>query len=71
MILLFLLLLVLTAGLIVTLYLLGFQLGGSSWQSEAARVRHEAALAERQLHELTRRAFVAMAEEAERRRRDK
>lgn len=61
--------LLLSASLIVTLtYLLGFRLGGQSWISEAQRVRAEAAAAERQLHDLTRSAFVAMAEEAERRR---
>jgi hypothetical protein len=55
--------------LVITLtYLLGFRLGGQSWISETQRVRAEAAAAERQLHDLTRSAFVAMAEEAERRR---
>lgn len=49
-------------------FLLGFRLGGQSWMSEAQRVRAEAAAAERQLHDLTRAAFVAMAEEAERKR---
>jgi hypothetical protein len=49
-------------------FLLGFRLGGHSWQSEALRVRAEAAAAERELHDLTRSAFVAMAEEAQRRR---
>jgi hypothetical protein len=61
--------LLLSVSLIVTLtYLLGFRLGGQSWISEAQRVRAEAAAAERQLHDLTRSAFVAMAEAAERRR---
>ena len=61
--------LLLSVSVIVTLtFLLGFRLGGQSWISEANRVRTEAATAERQLHELTRSAFVAMAEEAERRR---
>ena len=61
--------LLLSVSLIVTLtYLLGFRLGAQSWISEAQRVRAEAAAAERQLHDLTRSAFVAMAEEAERRR---
>ena len=45
-------------------FLLGFQLGGDQWQSELMRVRIEAARAERQLHDLTRQAFVAMTEEA-------
>lgn len=48
-------------------YLLGFRLGGHSWIAETQRVRREAAVAERDLHDLTRQAFVAMAEEAERR----
>lgn len=59
-------LLLLSGGLIVTLaYLLGFRVGGQSWISETQRVRAEAALAQRELHDLTRSAFVAMAEEAE------
>lgn len=69
MVLLLVIFLLLSVSLIVTLtYLLGFRLGGQSWISEAQRVRAEAAAAERQLHDLTRSAFVAMAEEAERRR---
>lgn len=62
-------LLAFTVTLVVVLvYLLGFRLGGQSWISEAHRVRAQAAAAERELHDLTRSAFVAMAEEAERRR---
>jgi hypothetical protein len=56
------------ALLVVLTYLLGFRLGGQSWVAEAQRVRAQAAAAERQLHDLTRSAFVAMAEETERRR---
>jgi hypothetical protein len=56
------------AMLLALTYLLGFRLGGQSWVAEAQRVRAQAAAAERQLHDLTRSAFVAMAEEAERRR---
>jgi hypothetical protein len=60
---------VVAAGLVIALtFLLGFRLGGQSWITEAQRVRAEAAAAERQLHDLTRSAFVAMAEEAEKRR---
>ena len=55
----------------VLVYLLGFRLGGQSGVSELQRVRAEAAEAERQLHDLTRSAFVAMAEAAERRRFDR
>ena len=54
--------------LVVVVYLLGFRLGESTWFGELGRVRAEAANAERQLHDLTRQAFVAMAEEVERRR---
>lgn len=62
--------LILSVSLVVLLtYLLGFRLGGQSWLTEAQRVRAEAAAAERQLHELTRHAFVAMAEEAQAKRR--
>ncbi len=49
-------------------YLLGFRLGGESWQAEAARIRQEAADARREMHLLTRQAFTAIAEEVERRR---
>lgn len=59
---------VLTLLAILTAFLLGFRLGGERWQSELTRVRLEAAHAERQLHDLTREAFVAMAERIERRR---
>jgi hypothetical protein len=63
--------LVLAVGMVLTLtYLLGFRLGGDSWLGELQRVRAEAAAAQRQLHELTRSAIVAMAEEAEKRRRN-
>lgn len=56
---------VLLAGLAGSVFLLGFRLGGGHWRVESARVRMEAAQAERQLHNLTRQAFVAMAEEAQ------
>jgi hypothetical protein len=59
------------AVIVGLVFLLGFRLGGQSWQSEAVRVRAEAAAAERELHDLTRSAFVAMAEEAQRRRGDR
>lgn len=54
-------------ALVVVVFLLGFRLGGHSWLIETHRVRAEAAAAERQLHDLTRSAFVAMSEAAERR----
>ena len=64
-----LLLVILLVAVVVGLtFLLGFRLGGQSWLTELQEVRAEAAAAERQLHDLTRSAFVAMAEEAERRR---
>ncbi len=56
-------------AVIMLSFLLGFRLGGHSWIAEVNRVRAEAAAAERQLHDLTRSAFVAMAEEAEQARR--
>jgi hypothetical protein len=62
-------LVIIILGLIALLagavFLLGFRLGGSHWQTELTQVRLEAAQAERQLHELTREAFVAMAERIE------
>lgn len=59
----------LSVGLIVMLtFLLGFRLGGHSWITETQRVRADAAAAERNVHDLTRSAFVAMAEDAQRRR---
>lgn len=64
-------LLVISVVLLVTFvllltYLLGFRIGGQSWLAELHRVRAEAVTAERELHQLTRAAFVAMAERAER-----
>lgn len=62
-----LVLLILALGSMTSLYLLGFRLGGDYWASELRRVQEEAARAERALHDMTRRAFVSMAEEVERR----
>ncbi len=56
-------------ALVGVVFLLGFRLGGESWLAELTRVKAEAAVAERQLHTLTRQAFVAMAEEADAQRR--
>lgn len=64
---LFLLLAVL--ALVGLVFLLGFRLGGQSAWAESQRVRAQAAAAERELHNLTRSAFVAMAEEVDRQRR--
>jgi hypothetical protein len=61
-----LLLVLVGVSLAATVFLLGFRLGGEHWQTEATRVRLEAAHAERSLHDLTRNAFQAMAEAVER-----
>ena len=63
-----LLALLLLAGLA---FLLGFRLGGEDSRTELVRVRLEAAQAERQLHDLTRQAFIAMAERVEQHRQDR
>ena len=51
-------------------YLLGFRLGSEDATDELARVRLEAARAERQIHDLTRQAFISMAEHVEEHRKD-
>ncbi len=56
-------------GLALSFFLLGFKTGVSHWQNELLQVRAEAARASREMHSLTREAFIAIAEEAERRRR--
>jgi hypothetical protein len=66
---LFLILFVVASVLLVLLvFLLGFRLGGEHWQSEVARVRLQAAQAERHLHNLAREAFISMAEAVEQQR---
>jgi hypothetical protein len=45
-------------------FLLGFRLGGGHWQEQMLRTRLETASARRELHDLTRQAFVAMADHA-------
>jgi hypothetical protein len=57
--------------LIGSTFVLGFRLGGDHWQSELAKVRLQAAQAERQLHNLTRQAFITMAEAVEQRRHER
>jgi hypothetical protein len=47
-------------------YVLGFRIGRKHWLCELARVRMDARQAELRLHDLTREAFVAMAELVER-----
>jgi hypothetical protein len=62
------LLLVLASGLLVgVVFLLGFRVGGSSMAEELAQVRTEAAEAQRRMRDLSRQAFVSIAEEMERR----
>jgi uncharacterized membrane protein YciS (DUF1049 family) len=56
-------------GLLAVIFLLGFRLGGEHWQAELTKVRLEAAQAEKRLHDLTRQAFITMAEQVERRHR--
>jgi hypothetical protein len=68
MFLLILILLVLT-GLLVAVFTLGFHVAGVNWQRQLLGVRAEAAEASRAMHDLTRRAFIAMAEEADRHRK--
>ena len=58
-------LLVVLSLLAAALFLFGFRLGEDHSQSELRQVRLEAAQAERQLHDLTRQAFVAMARRVE------
>lgn len=62
-------LLLAVVAVICLTFLLGFRLGGQSAWAESQRVRAQAAAAERELHNLTRSAFVAMAEEVDRQRR--
>jgi hypothetical protein len=65
-----LLLLVLVMTLVLLLlgatYLLGFRLGSRRWLEEVARVRLEGAQATREMWDVTRDAFVAIAEHVER-----
>jgi hypothetical protein len=63
--------LIILLGLTAAVFLLGFRLGGEHWQSEVTKIRMEAARAERQLHDLTRQAFVAMTQHAERSERER
>lgn len=60
------LLVVTVVAIFVLCFLLGFRLGGESRFAESQRIRAEAAASERELHNLTRSAFIAMTEEAQR-----
>lgn len=54
--------------LAVAAYLLGFRIGGQHWRTRLDEVRAESAEASRQMHDLTREAFVAMTDYALQRR---
>jgi hypothetical protein len=58
----------LVAVVMVTMgwFLLGFRLGGRHWQSRLLHSQLETVKARRQLYDLTREAFVAMADHAHR-----
>jgi hypothetical protein len=58
----------LLAALVTTVFVLGYWLGDSQARQELVRVQLQAAEARRNMHDLTRQAFVVMAEEVERRR---
>ena len=49
-------------------FLLGFRVGGHEWRTRLDQVRAESADASRQMHQMTREAFVAMADYALKRR---
>ena len=68
MILMTIIFLVVLTALVATVFLLGFRVGDGSSATNLARVRSEAGEAQRRMHDLTRQAFLAMAEEAERQR---
>jgi hypothetical protein len=53
--------------LVTAVFLLGFRIGSSAWRAELDQVRTDSILAAREMHDLTRQAFVAMATAAERR----
>jgi uncharacterized membrane protein len=53
-----------TLLVLLTFFALGFRAGGRHYQSKLQRARFEAARAERQLHNLTRQAFISMSEHA-------
>ncbi len=59
----------LVVALIVGAFMVGCREGSHHWQTLMDDTRRQSANAERQLHDLTRQAFVAMAEEVERHRR--
>ncbi len=50
--------------MVIAWFLLGFRLGGSHWQGRLLQTELETAKARRQLYDLTRQAFVAMADHA-------
>lgn len=54
----------LVLALSASVYLIGYLLGSHGWRAKLEQVRAESREAERQLHDLTRDAFVAMSEQA-------
>lgn len=60
---------ILLAGLVASTFLLGFRVGGDHLREEVVRVKLDSLTAQREIHDLTRNAFVAIAEAAERRQR--
>jgi cell division protein FtsB len=65
------LVILIVSTLVVLTFLFGFHLASrSDLVHEQWRIRRQAAVAARELHQVTRDAFVAMAEAAERQRRN-
>ena len=52
---------------VILAYLLGFRMAHDQSDSVLARIRFDSAEASRRMHDVTRNAFVAMAEQAQRR----
>lgn len=57
--------------LVTVVFLFGFRLGGEHSREQLAQMRIDAAKAERQLHDLTKHAFVAMSDHVARRHQDR
>lgn len=54
----------LVMALSASVYLIGYLLGSHGWRAKLDQVRAESRVAERQLHDLTRKAFIAMSDRA-------
>jgi len=61
-----LLLVLVVIGLLGLVFRLGVRFGSDRGQSELSQLRWDTVRAKRQMHDLTRQAFVAMAQEAQR-----